>query len=150
MDKIRCAFVFLAALIASGCAHQRLEQPTVEAAIESPRFLPAWDGEVRISSAGGQDNMDADEALLVVSTIKAFLGQLGVEAQVRCIDRDGDLALRGALHANIQVSLLEDISTEKKFLALQTLQSLRPRAAAFLGQAPSRPEAETSTTLARH
>ncbi len=118
--------------------------------MESLRFIPVWDGEVRISSAGTQADFDGDEALLVVSTIRSFLAQVGVTAQVRCTDRDGNLSLRRALHARIQVLLPENVSTEKTFLALQTLQSLRPRAAAYLGEAPARPAPQSKTTLASH
>ncbi len=132
--------IVLALLFVSGCAHQRAPQISVHAPtrIAATHALAAWTGEVRVAVGSSADELDRGaSAALVEATVHGLIRELGIPAKVEVLSRDGDLGVFGAVHARVRVAFPGRVSLEKKYEALDLLESLRPGAGAYVPR-PSR------------
>lgn len=116
--------------------------------LPSKHAVPSWTGQVRLALGTSNQDVDGQDAAIVMNTVKSLLEQVGVPVEIQCLEHDGNIGTSGAMHARIRVGFTQKLTIEQKFEALSVLQSLEPTTDAYITDIPGVPVARSTLSVA--
>jgi sulfur carrier protein ThiS len=117
--------------VASGCAHHRAADAASHPVLDRAHAMPSWSGVIRIS-AGNSSREFAQNPKVVEETVQGLVDSLGLDARVHCMETDGDLGVKGAIHARVSVNFPDKLTVEEKFEVMHLLENMKPSEGAYI------------------
>lgn len=131
MKAILVATMIPVFLIASGCAHHTTPAAVSHQVLDRAHAMPSWSGVIRISTGNSSREL-AESPRMVEETVQGLVNSLGLDARVRCMGTEGDLSVKGAIHAQVKVNFSDRLTVEKRFEVMHMLESMRPSENAYI------------------